>query len=108
MFDDPVDIATPVALRSAQARADRRLIAFCDALDAAGLRRMAQTDRGRPVFERVDHLLAHLFQHQIHHRGQAHAMLAGTAIAPPQLDEFFLEFDRHPSVGALGLWPPPD
>jgi len=25
----------------------------------------------------------------IHHRGQAHAMLAGTSIAPPQLDEFF-------------------
>ena len=25
-------------------------------------------------------LLAHLFQHQIHHRGQAHAMLAGTPV----------------------------
>jgi uncharacterized damage-inducible protein DinB len=31
----------------------------------------------------------HLFQHQIHHRGQAHAMLSATAIKPPQLDEFF-------------------
>ena len=31
----------------------------------------------------------HLFQHQIHHRGQAHAMLTGTRIEPPQLDEFF-------------------
>jgi uncharacterized damage-inducible protein DinB len=39
--------------------------------------------------ERRDRLLMHLFQHQIHHRGQAHCMLAGTAIAPPQLDEFF-------------------
>jgi hypothetical protein len=35
-------------------------------------------------------VLAHLFEHQIHHRGQAHAMLAGTAAKPPQLDEFFL------------------
>jgi uncharacterized damage-inducible protein DinB len=34
-------------------------------------------------------LLLHLFQHQIHHRGQAHAMLSGTGIKPPQLDEFF-------------------
>ena len=34
-------------------------------------------------------LLAHLFEHQAHHRGQAHAMLSGTAVAPPQLDEFF-------------------
>ncbi len=39
--------------------------------------------------ERADRLLLHLFQHQIHHRGQAHAMLGGTGIAPPQLDEFF-------------------
>jgi uncharacterized damage-inducible protein DinB len=37
----------------------------------------------------VGRILAHLFQHQIHHRGQAHAMLAGTPVAPPQLDEFF-------------------
>ena len=40
-------------------------------------------------------LLAHLFQHQIHHRGQAHAMLAGTAVAPPQLDEFFCANEAH-------------
>jgi uncharacterized damage-inducible protein DinB len=41
--------------------------------------------------ERMDRLLLHLFEHQIHHRGQAHAMLSGTDIAPPQLDEFFSE-----------------
>ena len=34
-------------------------------------------------------LLLHLFQHQVHHRGQAHAMLSATRVAPPQLDEFF-------------------
>lgn len=39
--------------------------------------------------ERRDRLLMHLFQHQLHYRGQAHAMLVGTAIQPPQLDEFF-------------------
>lgn len=26
------------------------------------------------------------------HRGQAHAMLSGTPVAPPQLDEFFCVF----------------
>jgi uncharacterized damage-inducible protein DinB len=41
--------------------------------------------------ERRDRLLLHLFQHQVHHRGQAHAMLAGTTVKPPQLDEFFSE-----------------
>jgi uncharacterized damage-inducible protein DinB len=74
---------------------------------AADLDRRVVTDRGeaRAVTERIDALLAHLFQHQIHHRGQAHAMLAGTAVAPPQLDEFFLDWDRHPSVAAGGFLP---
>ncbi|CCE02122.1 conserved hypothetical protein [Bradyrhizobium sp. STM 3809] len=39
--------------------------------------------------ERCDRLLLHLFQHDIHHRGQAHAMLSATSVKPPQLDEFF-------------------
>jgi uncharacterized damage-inducible protein DinB len=39
--------------------------------------------------DRISRILAHLFQHQIHHRGQVHAMLAGTHVKPPQLDEFF-------------------
>ncbi len=33
--------------------------------------------------------LAHVFEHQIHHRGQVHAMLAETGVEPPQLDEFY-------------------
>ena len=45
--------------------------------------------------EATSRLLAHLFQHQIHHRGQAHAMLAGTPVAPPQLDEFFCANEAH-------------
>ena len=44
---------------------------------------------GRIQTERADRLLLHIFQHQVHHRGQAHAMLSGTPVAPPQLDEFY-------------------
>jgi uncharacterized damage-inducible protein DinB len=103
---DP-DFALPAALRAAQAASDRRLIAFCDRLAAPGLDRLVPVDRGEDgvVPERTDALLAHLFQHQIHHRGQAHAMLAGTHVPPPQLDEFFLDWDRHPSVAARGFLP---
>jgi len=95
-------------LRAAQLAADRRLVAFCDAQEEALLARTVPTDRGEDgvVQERIDDLLAHLFQHQIHHRGQAHAMLAGTAVAPPQLDEYFLVFDaarRAADLAALGL-----
>ena len=40
-------------------------------------------------------ILAHLFQHDIHHRGQVHAMLAGTGVKPPQLDEFYCAAEAH-------------
>jgi uncharacterized damage-inducible protein DinB len=99
------DFAEPAALRTAQSACDRRLMALCDRLRDGDLDRRVATDRGDAglVAERLDAVLAHLFQHQIHHRGQAHAMLAGTAVPPPQLDEFFLDYDRHPSVAAMGL-----
>jgi uncharacterized damage-inducible protein DinB len=59
-------------------------------LDSAGLDRAVNVHRGDHIqHERMDRLLLHLFQHQIHHRGQAHAMLSATEIPPPQLDEFF-------------------
>jgi hypothetical protein len=32
---------------------------------------------------------------------QAHAMLAGTGLEPPQLDEFFPDCDRHPFTAAF-------
>lgn len=69
---------------------DTRLISVCNALPPDLLDSTVQVNRGARVqTERRDRLLMHLFQHQIHHRGQAHAMLSGTTIEPPQLDEFF-------------------
>ena len=77
---------------AAQTLADRRLIAYCGQLRDEDLDRRVRIVRARQ--EQRDtraRLLAHLFQHQIHHRGQVHAMLAGTRVKPPQLDEFFCE-----------------
>jgi uncharacterized damage-inducible protein DinB len=77
-------------LQRAQAAVDKRLIAICDALTPGLVDAIVQVNRDTRVQEeRRDRLLMHLFQHQIHHRGQAHAMLSGTAVKPPQLDEFF-------------------
>jgi len=79
-----------------QALSDERLIAFCDRLDAAALDAVVEMQRADHVQrDRVGHVLAHLFNHQTHHRGQAHAMLSGTAIAPPQLDEFMMPSEAH-------------
>ena len=77
-------------LASAQHAVDRRLVALCVSLGADDLARpVALLRRQGRVEEPMHRLLAHVFEHQIHHRGQVHAMLAGTPVAPPQLDEFF-------------------
>jgi len=108
---DDVPCATFGELRREQAAADRRLIWYCDALEDDRLDAVAILNRpGDARYpEHVADVLAHLFQHDIHHRGQVHAMLAGTDIPPPQLDEFFLAQDAHlraDELRALGLGGP--
>jgi uncharacterized damage-inducible protein DinB len=72
------------ALAEAQRESDRRLIAYCASLDDARLDNFVLIPRLTGAQrESVRRLLAHLFEHQTHHRGQAHAMLAGTRIKPP-------------------------
>ena len=101
-FREAPPFPAPEAMAPAQAALDRQLVAFCEELTEAQLGQTVVTDRGRGgrVGERLDRLLLHLFQHQIHHRGQVHAMLSGTSVPPPQLDDFFLDFGRVPSAEA--------
>ena len=98
---NPIPHPRMAELAPAQRELDERLIRFCSALDAAGLEREVVLDRGDEGLtrERTHAVLAHLFVHQIHHRGQAHAMLSGTSVAPPQLDEFFLDYDLARRAG---------
>ena len=100
--------ATLPELQAAQEAMDRRLIAMVEAAAGEdGLELIVSVHRcARIQRERLDRLLLHLFQHQIHHRGQAHAMLSGTSVAPPQLDEFFSAEEvelRAGEFAALGL-----
>ena len=89
---EPMD--TCVQVEAAQQQADARLIAICSRLGEGLLSTMIGVPRDAGIQpERLDRLLAHLFEHQIHHRGQVHAMLAGTSVKPPQLDEFFCDSD---------------
>jgi uncharacterized damage-inducible protein DinB len=113
-FEPEEPFAACAALQAAQRASDRRLIALCESLDAAALTRIIVVPRADGLtHEPLPRLLAHLFQHQVHHRGQAHSMLSGTGVAPPQLDEFFCAFDaprRAADFAALGfteaaIWP---
>lgn len=102
------DFADARSMRLVQTASDRRLIAFCEHQTdetLAGACVLPRPNR-KPPPSRVAAVLEHLFQHQIHHRGQAHAMLAGTRVKPPQLDEFFLAGEQHlrrDELRALGL-----
>jgi uncharacterized damage-inducible protein DinB len=108
IFDLYVESGDAAELAERQADFDRRLLAFCQNLSEAGLDRRVPTDRGEQgmIPERLGDLLAHLFIHDIHHRGQLHAMLSGTSVKPPQLDEYFLDYDlkfRRDEMERLGL-----
>jgi uncharacterized damage-inducible protein DinB len=97
---------TVADLAERQQRSDERLIAFCDTLtEAACDAEVAMQRRTHVQRDRAAHVLAHLFMHQTHHRGQVHAMLSGTSISPPQLDEFLMPSDanfRVADMAALG------
>jgi uncharacterized damage-inducible protein DinB len=94
------------ALAAAQVDSDQRLIVWCDAADDAALDAEVALQRSNFIQrEAARFVLMHLFTHQIHHRGQAHAMLSGTRVAPPQLDEFLMPSEsrfRVDDLAALG------
>ncbi len=107
VFRPVEDFPTLSDLARAQMDSDQKLVRLCDRLTEPDLDRLVELKREQPVPpERIGHVLAHLFVHQIHHRGQVHAMLSGTSVAPPQLDEFFLVGDsplNHAELTILEL-----
>src|SRR5258705_6523933 len=108
-YSEPApDFADVRSMRLAQTASDKRLIAFCERQADETLAQDCILPRPNrtPPPSPVAAVLEHLFQHQIHHRGQAHAMLSGTHVKPPQLDEFFLAGEQHlrrDELRALGL-----
>ncbi|MFT4438010.1 DinB family protein [Caballeronia sp. 15715] len=103
--EEPYD--TCADLQREQRLADRRLIDYCANLTDNTLERQVTLLRPRAKQQETRaRLLGHVFQHQIHHRGQVHAMLAGTSVEPPQLDEFFCDIDaslRAADLAEMGL-----
>ena len=75
-------------LRAARETEDERIIRFTEALDEARLDKpfAYHTMAGSPVELPLGQLLAHVFNHQTHHRGQAHTLLTQFGRCVPALD----------------------
>ena len=88
------------ALRAAREAEDRRIVAYAEGLDEARLagviryRRVSTPDEFiQPLMPALDHW----FNHQTHHRGQAHMVLTSLGKQAPELD--LLYFQRLVEAG---------
>lgn len=75
-------------LREAREAEDARIEAFISSVGGGflGDKLRYVNNQGRPLEDPVILLVAHLFNHQTHHRGQVHDMLSQTRVEPPVLD----------------------
>lgn len=98
---DHVPYADRKALAAARGREDARLEAVIDALpsdcydDVLAYQSMVGAAQTTPMVL----VLTHLFNHQTHHRGQAHQMLSACGVAPPPLDLIYFLREAHESAG---------
>jgi uncharacterized damage-inducible protein DinB len=94
---DQMLYADLAGLRVARQAEDARIIAFVDRLGEAELMGSVsyRTMEGKPFTMPLAQTLAHLFNHQTHHRGQAHDLLSQTAVAPPELDLIYYLREDH-------------
>jgi len=96
LYEDRRDLAR------ARATEDERLIAVIGGYDEAALAASLDyfTMSGKPQTQRLSDILFHLFNHQTHHRGHAHACCSiVTGQEPPSLD--LLLFQRGKPAPSL-------
>jgi uncharacterized damage-inducible protein DinB len=83
------------SLRSAREAEDRRIVGWVRGLDEeklAGLIRYRRVTGPKDLVEQaLAPALAHFFNHQTHHRGQAHALLTGLGAKGPELDLLYYQ-----------------
>lgn len=87
-------------LRGARRQEDERIVDYIDSLseDALAQRFSYQTITNPATIEQpLVPALLHFFNHQTHHRGQAHALLTGLKREAPALD--LLLFQRTSGIG---------
>jgi len=85
-------------LQQAREAEDARLEGYVAGLSAEALNMSFDyaTTSGKPQRQPRCEVLAHLFNHQTHHRGQAHAILTRLGVAePPSLDLMAMQRERR-------------
>jgi len=85
------------SLHAARVEEDSRILAFVQSLDEPAFEELwdYRTLNGTPQRQRRREILAHLFNHETHHRGQAHAILTVLGVAEPEaLDLLLMLRDR--------------
>ncbi|MBA8876503.1 DinB family protein [Phyllobacterium myrsinacearum] len=82
-------------LQTAREKEDARLVNWVDGLgsaDVAGRFTYTTVRDMRTISQRIAPALSHLFNHQTHHRGQAHTILTALGVPAPSLD--LMHFQR--------------
>jgi uncharacterized damage-inducible protein DinB len=90
------------ALRDARRAEDDRIGRYVDGLDAAafsGTLTYRTISDPRTIEQELAPALDHFFNHQTHHRGQAHCLLTAITGDAPSLD--LIVFQRQTGLGAL-------
>lgn len=74
------------ALQAARAAEDARILNFVESLEESRVEEVLdyRTLNGTPQRQPIREILAHLFNHQTHHRGQAHAILTVVGVVEPE------------------------
>jgi uncharacterized damage-inducible protein DinB len=101
---DPADVILfddLPSLTAARIDEDARIVAFVDHLDEAQLEEVfAYKIEGHRQAQRRRAILAHLFNHETHHRGQAHAILTLLGVTEPDpLDLFAMQLEQGVASG---------
>ncbi|MEP7453780.1 DinB family protein [Phyllobacterium sp. SB3] len=90
------------ALRAARVVFDEHIIAVVEGMSEADI--VAPFNwimmNGKPYASTLDRCLTQIFNHQTHHRGQAHTLLSQLTGGAPALDFFFRMNDDFNEVGA--------
>jgi uncharacterized damage-inducible protein DinB len=89
-------------LRQARSREDARIVSYVGSLteaDLAGAVRYRSTRNPIEIEQYFTPLLIHFFNHQTHHRGQAHGILTGLTREAPSFD--LLVFQRQTGISII-------